>query len=343
MISYQPVRVKSFFNSPYMMYLHMPRAKKITMAFIAAMAIIAGVVLLTGCPPKTENKNKSTTKTNLLSNIDSASLINHLAYLSSGAMQGRETATPGNKLARDYIVKIFDSLKIEKIGDSYLQPFPIGNNLQGVNVIGVIKGYQYANSYIAITAHYDHLGIRNGKTYYGTDDNASGTAALLAMAAWFKQNPPKHSLLLVSFDAEEKGLQGSKYFVSHSPVPLSAISINVNMDMVSRNDSSEIYATGIYHYPYLKKYVDSVQAFTPVLIQFGHDGEKPGSHDWTNQSDHFAFHQNKIPYLYFGVEDHVDYHRPGDTFDKVNKSFYYQVCCMITAVASLLDKPEFVQ
>lgn len=327
-----------------MMHLHMPRAKKRTMAIIAVIAMMAVVILLAGCPPKTEDNKKSAAKRNLLINIDSASLINHLAYLSSGIMQGRETTTPGNKLARDYIVKTFDSLKIEKIGGSYLQPFPIGNDsLQGVNVIGVIKGYQYENSYIAITAHYDHLGIRNGETYYGTDDNASGTAALLAMAAYFKQHPPKHSLLIVSFDAEEKGLLGSKYFVSHSPVPLSAISVNVNMDMVSRNDSSEIYATGIYHYPYLKKYVDSVQGFTPVHIQFGHDGEKPGIHDWTNQSDHFPFHQNKIPYLYFGVEDHVDYHRPGDTFDKVNKSFYYQVCSMITAVASLLDKPEFVQ
>ena len=326
------------------MHLHMPRAKKITMALIAAMAIIAGVVMLTGCPPKTENKKKDAAKKNILSNIDSASLINHLAYLSSSVMEGRETATPGNQLARDYIVKNFDSLKIEKIGDSYLQAFPIGSDtLKGVNVIGVIKGYQYENSYIAITAHYDHLGIRNGKTYYGADDNASGTAALLAMAAYFKEHQPKHSLLFVSFDAEEKGLVGSKYFVAHSLVPLSAITVNVNMDMVSRNDSNEIYATGIYHYPYLKKYVDSIQHLTPVYIRFGHDGEKPGIHDWTNQSDHFPFHQNKIPYLYFGVEDHADYHRPGDTFDKVNKSFYYQVCTMITAVASQLDRLEVVQ
>jgi Zn-dependent M28 family amino/carboxypeptidase len=119
--------------------------------------------------------------------------------------------------------------------------------------------------------------------------------------------------------------------------------VNVNMDMISRNDSNEIYATGIYHYPFLKKYVDSILPFAQVAIRFGHDGEKPGIHDWTSQSDHFPFHQNHIPYLYFGVEDHPDYHRPGDTFDKVNKSFYYQVGTMITAVASLLDQPDVVQ
>lgn len=326
------------------MYLHLSRAKKSAMLIIAAVAIVAGVVLLTGCPPVTENKKRKTEKNNVARNIDSASLINHLAVLSSGLMEGRETATPGNQLAREYIVKVFDSLKIEKIGGSYLQPFPFGNNnQQGTNIIGVIKGYRYADSYIAITAHYDHLGTRNGEIFYGSDDNASGTAALLAMAAYFKQHQPKHSVLLVSFDAEEKGLLGSKYFVSHCPVPINDIKLNVNMDMVSRNDSNEIYASGIYHYPSLKKYVDSVQPFTRVNIRFGHDGEKPGIHDWTNQSDHFPFHQNNIPYLYFGVEDHADYHRPGDTFDKVNKSFYYQVCSMITAVTSLLDRPEVLQ
>jgi Zn-dependent M28 family amino/carboxypeptidase len=311
---------------------------------MTALVLVAVTLLLTGCPPNKENNKKNTGKTNLLANIDSTTLINHLAYLSSAIMEGRETATPGNQLAREYIVKIFDSLKVAKAGDSYLQSFPFGaNNQQGTNIIGIIKGYQYDNNYIAITAHYDHLGTRNGNIYYGTDDNASGTAALLAMIQYFKQHPPKHSLLFVAFDAEEKGLIGSKYFVAHSPVPLSAIMLNVNMDMVSRNDSNEIYATGIYHYPYLKKYVDSIQPFTPVQIRFGHDGEKTGANDWTNQSDHFPFHQNNIPYLYFGVEDHADYHRPGDTFDKVNKSFYYHVCTMITAVASLLDHPDMVQ
>jgi hypothetical protein len=310
---------------------------------MAGLAVVGLLIVLTGCPPRNE-KNKAAGKSNALVNIDSATLINDLALLSSAAMEGRGTATHGNQLAREYILHIFDSLQISKPGDSYVQPFPFGNNgQQGSNVIGVIKGTQYENSYIAITAHYDHLGVRNGNIYYGTDDNASGTAALLAMMRYFKQHPPKHSLLFAAFDAEEEGLLGSKYFVAHSPVPLSSIMVDVNMDMVSRNDSNEIYATGIYHYPFLKKYVDTIQPFTSVYVRYGHDGNKAGSDDWTNQSDHFPFHQHNIPYLYFGVEDHPDYHRPSDTFDKVNKSFYYQVCTMITAVAMLLDQPVTVQ
>jgi Zn-dependent M28 family amino/carboxypeptidase len=322
-----------------MLNLIISAGKKITTATMAVMGIVAIAIVLTGCPPQNETQKNKSVKRAMLYNIDSATLINHLAYLSSAAMEGREIATRGNQLAREHIVRVFDSLQISKLGDSYLQPFPFGNeNKQGVNVMGVIKGSNYGNNYLAITAHYDHLGVRNGDIYYGTDDNASGTAALLTMMAYFKQHPPKHSLIFVAFDGEEKGLLGSKYFVSHCPVPLSSIIANVNMDMVSRNDSNEIYATGIYHYPSLKKYVDSIQPFTPVFIRYGHDGQKAGAEDWTNQSDHFPFYQNNIPYLYFGVEDHPDYHRPGDTFDKVNKSFYYQVCTMITAVTAVLDE-----
>ncbi|OQP51138.1 hypothetical protein A4H97_02335 [Niastella yeongjuensis] len=296
-------------------------------------------MVLTGCPPRSEIQKNKAGKRNVLYNIDSTTLINHLAYLSSAAMAGREIATPGNQLAREHIVNVFDSLQISKLGDSYLQPFPFGHeNQQGTNVVGVIKGSHDENHYLAITAHYDHLGVRNGNIFYGTDDNASGTSAMLTMMAYFKQHPPYRSLIFVAFDGEEKGLLGSKYFVAHSPVPLSDILLNVNMDMVSRNDSNEIYATGIFHNPSLKKYVDSIQPLTPVFIRYGHDGQKTGADDWTNQSDHYPFYQNSIPYLYFGVEDHADYHRPSDTFDKVNKSFYYQVCTMITAVTALLDQ-----
>jgi len=315
--------------------------KKITHAIIPSVAVLYALTVLTGCPPSKE-KNKNTISRVI--NLDSTLLINHLATLSSAQMEGREIATPGNQRAREYIVRNFDSLHLAKTGDSYLQPFPFGNdNKEGINIIGLIKGTKYSENYIAITAHYDHLGTRNGTIYYGTDDNASGTAAMLAMAAYFKQHPPKHSLLFVAFDGEEKGLLGSKYFVAHCPVQVNTILVNVNMDMVSRNDKGEIYASGTDHYPFLKKFVDSVQPFTPVHILYGHDGEKAGEQDWTSQSDHFAFHQNHIPYLYFGVEDHADYHRPGDTFDKVNKSFYYHVCTMITAVTSLLDGPNIIE
>ena len=120
--------------------------------------------------------------------------------------------------------------------------------------------------------------------------------------------------------------------------------MNLNMDMVSRNDNNEFYSCGTFHYPFLKKYVDSVQPISAVSIRFGHDDpSKGGSQDWTTQSDHYPFHLKKIPFLYFGVEDHADYHKPGDTFDKINQGFYYQVSTMITNTILVLDRQERLQ
>ncbi len=322
-----------------------PQRKKILLAIIALLALGAAVLLLIGCPGKKAG-NKAVSSVTPTKILDSASIIHDLAFLASTATAGRESCTPGNLLAQDYIVRKFDSLQLAKPGESYLQPFPLrsDSSKKGANVVGIIKGSRYPDSYIAVTAHYDHLGTRSGNIYFGADDNASGTSNLLALAQYFKQHPPQHSLLLVAFDAEEKGLLGSRYFVDHLPVPASSIIVNVNMDMISRNDNNEIFACGIFPYPFLKKYVDSVQPITPVTVRYGHDDPSKGAtQDWTTQSDHYAFHLKKIPFIYFGVEDHADYHRPSDTFDKINKSFYYQVCTMIANTVMIIDRQEKLQ
>lgn len=327
-----------------MVFSSTSRSKRIVLAIIAMILLVATALLLMGCPGTAKVSNKTGAAPAKL--LDSTTIISHLAFLTSDAAAGRESATPGNLLAQQYIIQQFDSLQLEKPGGVYLQPFKLRSDTtrKGNNVVGIIKGTRYPDSYIAITAHYDHLGIHDGKIFYGADDNASGTANLLALAQYFKKYPPQHSLLIVAFDAEEKGLLGSRYFVEHLPVPQSSVIMNVNMDMISRNDNNEIFACGIHHYPFLKKYVDSAQMLTPVSIRFGHDDPTKGSsQDWTSQSDHYAFHLKKIPFIYFGVEDHADYHKASDTFDKINKGFYYQVCSMIANTILLIDKQEKLQ
>jgi Zn-dependent M28 family amino/carboxypeptidase len=321
------------------------RNRRILLAIIAMIILAAAALLLIGCPGTTKAGNQTVSATAPKKMLDSSALITRLAALTTREMAGRESGTPGGLLAQQYVARQFDSLKIAKADGSYLQPFKLRGDTSrtGNNVIGIIKGTRYPDSYIAVTAHFDHVGAQRGEIYFGADDNASGTANLLTMAQYFKQHPPQHSLLIVAFDAEEKGLLGSRYFVDHLPVPQSSIIMNLNMDMISRNDNNEIYACGIFHYPFLKKYIDSVQTLTPVKIRFGHDDPKGGSQDWTSQSDHYAFHLKKIPFIYFGVEDHADYHKPSDTFDKVNKSFYYQVCTMITNTILVLDRQEKIQ
>jgi hypothetical protein len=305
---------------------------------------LAIVLLVVACKNKA-SKNPGTGKKalTLVAGLDSASLINDLSYLSSEALGGRETGTAGNALAQGYIARRFDSLQLKQPDSGRLQGFPLGNKssaITGKNIIGIIPGAAYPDQYYVISAHYDHLGTKDGKIFYGADDNASGSACLLALARYFKQHPPKHSFIFASFDAEEKGLVGSRYFVAHLPVDSTKLLLNINMDMVSRNDKNEIYASGTYHYPFLKKYVDSIKPLTSVTVSYGHDNPSEGHNDWTNQSDHYPFHKAKIPYLYFGVEDHPDYHKPTDTFDKVDKGFYFRVCNMIKETIVELDRQE---
>jgi len=305
------------------------------------------VLLVIGCKNKaSKNPDSGKKPTIVVAGLDSASLINDLGYLSSEDLGGRETGTAGNALAQQYIAGRFDSLQLKQPDSGRFQLFPLTNQaaaIAGKNIIGIIPGTTYPDQYYVISAHYDHLGTKGDKIWFGADDNASGSACLLALARYFNQYPPKHSFIFASFDAEEKGLVGSRYFVGHLPVDSTKVLLNVNMDMVSRNDRNEIYASGTYHYPFLKRYVDSIKPLTSVNVSYGHDNPSEGHNDWTNQSDHYPFHKAKIPYLYFGVEDHPDYHKPTDTFDKVDKGFYFRVCNMIKETIVELDKQEKLQ
>src|SRR5688572_26513014 len=189
------------------------------------------------------------------------------------------------------------------MGTSFKQEFGIRQRdkpeqMTGVNYVGVIKGEKYAEKYIVITAHYDHDGIKNGQIYNGADDNASGTAALFAIAKAFEKERPDHSVIFVAFDAEELGLRGSQYFVANLPVPKASILLNINMDMVSRNEKGELYAAGAFHYSHLRPVLREAQKKATVKLMLGHDDPKLGKDDWTSQSDHAPFHEAKIPFIY---------------------------------------------
>ena len=180
--------------------------------------------------------------------------------------------------------------------------------------------------------------MRNGEVYNGADDNASGTAGLLAIADHFVKNRPRHSIVFVAFDAEEVGLQGARAFVANPPVPKTAIVLNMNMDMISRNDAGELYVAGTHSYPQLLPFVERAITSAEVKLIPGHDRPGVGSgYDWTNQSDQGAFHSAGIPFLYFGVEDHADYHRATDDVERIQPAFYARAVRTITSVARLID------
>jgi Zn-dependent M28 family amino/carboxypeptidase len=182
------------------------------------------------------------------------------------------------------------------------------------------------------------LGIKDGEIFNGADDNASGVAVLLSMATYFQKNPPQHSIVFCLFDAEEKGLLGAKAWVKSPPMPINQVVLNVNLDMVSRSDKKELYFCGTHHYPHLKTIMDTSLVQNSVYVKFGHDRPEDGHDDWTNQSDHFHFHEAKIPFLYVGVEDHKDYHQHTDEADKIDKSYYTAVNQLLKSTIENFDK-----
>jgi len=275
--------------------------------------------------------------------IDSLQLIKDIRTLSANKFEGRRTGTKGNRLAQFYILDRFKQAGLQLFHGTYEYPFYFmegEKRVMGTNLYGYIPGK--TEDVIVITGHYDHLGIRQreGQTdsiYNGADDNASGSAALLSLIRYYQQHPPTHTLIFAALDGEEEGLQGAKAFLQQPPVPLDRIKLNINMDMVSRNEKGELYVCGTNHYPALKQYVSRVADSSALKVLMGHDKPEEGSNDWTNQSDHYEFHRKGIPFLYFGVEDHADYHKASDEFERIDPRFYYQAVQTVKTAIDVAD------
>lgn len=300
------------------------------------VAIFFVILSVAACSPETDQT------VDLPDRVDAEQLVSDLKYLSSDELEGRRTGTEGNRIARDFIEDRFATLNLSKFGESYRHTFSHTNPRSGdeftdaANLIGYVEGSDNPDRYIVVTAHYDHLGVQDGEIYNGADDNASGTSALLAAAGFFSENPPQNSIIFLAFDAEEQGLGGARWFVDNPVVPLNRIVMNVNMDMISANFENELIATGTYHYPFLKPIIEAITINSDINVQFGYDSDE-WPQDWTMSSDHGPFHGKGIPFIYFGVVDHPNYHQPGDTFENTNHDFFADASELIIRVIEALD------
>jgi Zn-dependent M28 family amino/carboxypeptidase len=272
-------------------------------------------------------------------------LLTDVKTLSSESYTGRKTGTAGAEMARTYLKKRLKNLKLSSYPNfsGFEQPFTAtdkNNKKVGAsNLIAYIPGK--SQEVIVISGHYDHLGVINNEVYNGADDNASGVAAMLHIAAFYQKQQPNHTLVFAFFDAGELDWQGSKYFVDHAPFPLKNILLNVNLDMISHNDKGELYAAGTYKNPALKNYLTHTNP--NVKIMLGHDNPAFKIDDWTNQSDQGAFHAKNIPFLYFGVEDHTDYHKATDEFENLNQAFFLDATNVILQIIDNLDNDRDIQ
>ena len=288
--------------------------------------------------------------------VDRTRLIQDVTTLASPAFEGRRTGTPSALDVRRWLVDEFRGAGLTPAGtDGFLQPFTLasrdsplspasGSSVQvgaaAANVIGLVPGREPRRRLLVIIAHHDHLGVRDGVLYPGADDNASGVAVLLAAARHFVRNPPRHPMMFAALDAEEVGLRGARALIDSPLLPPSRIAMAINLDMVSRNSANEIFAAGTYYTPWLTPLLEDVQRRSAVRIRLGHDrpaDRAGGLEDWTQLSDHGPFHEAGVAFVYFGVEDHGDHHKPSDTVDRIDARFFGDVADMIVDAVRTFD------
>jgi Zn-dependent M28 family amino/carboxypeptidase len=276
--------------------------------------------------------------------VSAERLMTDVRVLAADDMEGRGFGQPGGDRARDYVRAGFEQAGLIALEAGWLRPFT-ARGTAGENIIGVVRGTVAPDQWIVVTAHYDHEGVQDGQIFNGADDNASGTAALIEMARLLRQQPPRHSVMFVALDGEEAGLLGARAFVADPPVPLESIVLNMNLDMVSRGDNDILWVVGTRLYPALAPVIEALPQQSGVERRFGYDDPAVrGRNNWVNLSDQAAFHARGVPFVFFSVDDHTDYHRPTDDADLIDPSWYrgaVQIAWDTLVAVDGMDNPQF--
>lgn len=293
------------------------------------------VLLVTAC---STNKNH-VSKPNYINAISEESLRKNLTIIASDEMQGRETGSDGQKKAGEYIIEQYKAAGISfpKGAKNYYQTVPAAflnakrneNLPDSENIWAFIEGSEKPDEIVVVSAHYDHVGMKNGEIYNGADDDGSGTVALIEMAKAFQKakengNGPKRSILILHVTGEEHGLHGSRYYSENPLFPLANTVADVNIDMIGRRDefhknsNNYIYLIGS---DYLSSDLYTIceevnKAFINLNIDYKYNDKKDPNRFYY-RSDHYNFAKNNIPSVFLFNGTHEDYHKPTDEVSKI--------------------------
>lgn len=295
------------------------------------------------------------------SNLITSEELSTLVYtLSSKDFEGRETGKIGHHRASNYLKDFYVDHEIPSpLGyDNYYQRIPRSyfskDSPSTQNVVAYIEGSELPEEVIVISAHLDHLGASNDQIYFGADDNASGTAAVMEMAKSFAQakkdgHGPRRSILFLHFTAEESGLLGSNYYVKHPIYALDNTVANLNIDMIGRVDKihermqieNYVYIIGADRLSTELHYISEAanNQFTNLTLDYKYNAEDD-SNRYYYRSDHYNFAYRNIPVIFYFNGEHKDYHQPTDTPDKINYPLLQKRTQLIFATAWYLANSE---
>jgi hypothetical protein len=277
--------------------------------------------------------------TKYMATITASDLKTHLYIVAADSMEGRETGSEGQKKAGKYLISQYqkNDISYPKPAQSFYQTVPAeflnkkyGENLNdSQNIWAFIEGSEKPDEVIVISAHYDHVGIKNGDIYNGADDDGSGTVALLEIAQAFatakkEGHGPKRSIMFFHATGEEHGLLGSSYYSDNPLFPFQNTVTDINIDMIGRRDvahaasNNYVYLIGADR---LSSDLDAIctlanAKYTKMDLDYKYNDKADPNHFY-ERSDHYNFAKHGIPsvFLFNGV--HADYHKKSDTVDKI--------------------------
>jgi peptidase M28-like protein len=227
------------------------------------------------------------------------------------------------------------------------------------NVVGLLEGSdpKLKDEAAVVSAHYDHVGTQGGRIFHGADDNASGVIAVMDVAEAFVEGNvrPKRSILFIAYEAEERALLGSAYYLQHPIIPLDKTVANLNMDMIGRDEDSATWNTtadqnrnsvnivGSLYSPDLRRIIERSNAKIGLNLDFKTDGNDPES--WFARSDHFWFATKSVPIVLFNTGEHPDYHTENDTWGRIDYPKMEKIVRLIFLTAEELtesaQRPRF--
>jgi Peptidase family M28/PA domain len=252
------------------------------------------------------------------------------------------------------------SIAVEGVTVDMKRPISSRRVVQTRNVVGVLPGSDpaLAKEYVLITGHYDHVGREGEFIFRGADDNASATAAVIAIAEAFRANPtaPRRSLMFLVFEAEEDGLLGAFHYVAHPIAPLESTVAVLNMDMIGRDEESATWDTkaadnrnsvnivGTLYSPDIRRVIEAENRNIGLTLDYKTDGDD--REGWFSRSDHYPFAVHGVPVGFFNTGEHPDYHTANDTWERINYSKMEKIVRLVYASARNLanqdGRPGFV-
>ena len=279
-----------------------------------------------------KNKQEITSYANT---ITANELKSEVYYLSSDDLKGRKTGEIGFEMVSNYLKAYYENEGIPSpLGQDYYQHIPksffYDKDKSSQNILAYIKGTEFPEEVLIISAHCDHLGTKDELIYNGADDNGSGTAALMEIAQAFKKAEqdgfaPKRSILFLHLTGEEEGLEGSRYYTAHPIFSLENTIADLNIDMIGRvdkvhqNNSNYVYLIGSDRLSTELHYISEAanEEFTHLNLDYTYNDENDSNNFYT-RSDHYNFAEKNIPVIFYFNGVHDDYHLPTDTPDKLN-------------------------